>query len=87
MQTHPSETRDFIQPIKLRDGETHSTGKQIALPVIHSFPSASVLEIAVAKLMPLQEQHLNLAPNPNVKRLLARHSSGLGPQAPMKPAA
>jgi len=67
--------------------QAHPRQDQEPRTITHAFPSASVLDIAVAKLMSLQERHLNLAPSTNVQRLLARHSNGLGPQAPMKPAA
>jgi hypothetical protein len=67
--------------------QAHPRQDQETQIITHSFPSGNVLDIAVAKLMALQERHLNLAPNTNVERLLARHAP-TRPQVPnFKPAA
>lgn len=64
-----------------------SEPKQPQAAIVHAFPSANALDHAIARLMAMQERHLNLAPSTNVQRLLARHAPAR-PQVPdFKPAA
>lgn len=65
-----------------QDNETMRQGDFEPRLIAHPFPSASFIEHATTGLLMLQQKHLNLAPCNNMKRLLARHGAGLGPQAP-----